>query len=366
MSNRIQNQYAPDYVSPPGDILLEALEERGMTQAQLAERMGRPRKTINEIIQGKAGITPETALQLERVLGAPTSFWNTYERLYRQHLAQMKERQLLENQVTWLRGFSLRDMIERGWIQSSEDKVSQVRELLNFFGVASPEQWRAVWDRALVAFRRASAFQSEIKDLSAWLRRGETQAHTLYCQPYEAENFRKTLSKIRDLTLTPPQVFQTDLIRLCASTGVAVVFVPQLPRSRVSGATRWLAPNKALIQLSLRYRTDDHLWFTFFHEAGHILLHGKRDIFLEEDHGDEDDRERQADGFAAKTLIPPVPLREFLKRRKRSGPSLEAIKAFAHQLGIAPGIVVGRLQHDGYLSFTHGNRLKRRLVWKKT
>lgn len=366
MSNGIQNQYTPDYVSPPGDILLETLEERGMTQAELAERMGRPRKTINEIIRGKTAITPETALQIERVLGPPAGFWNNYEQLYRQHLAQMKERRLLESQVDWLQGFSIKVMIERGWIQSSNDEVSQLRGLLNFLGVASPEQGETVWKRSLVAFRKARTFQGNVKDLSAWLRRGEIQAQNIYCQPYEAESFRQALNNIRDLTLTPPEVFQPELIRLCASTGVTVAFVPQLPESRVSGATRWLASDKALIQLSLRYKTDDQLWFTFFHEAGHILLHGKRDVFLEDDDMDDDDKEQQADDFAAKILIPPSYLTGFLRRRKRRHLSHEAIKAFAQKLGIAPGIIVGRLQHEGYLPFTHGNRLKRRLAWKRT
>lgn len=96
MSNAIQNQYTPDYVSPSGETLQEILEEHGMSQAELAERTGRLKKTINEIINGKAAITPETALQLERVLGIPASFWNNRERQYREALALIEEEKCLQ------------------------------------------------------------------------------------------------------------------------------------------------------------------------------------------------------------------------------------------------------------------------------
>jgi HTH-type transcriptional regulator/antitoxin HigA len=236
-------------------------------------------------------------------------------------------------------------------------------ELLKFFGIVSPEQWDDVWSRSSVAFRKTPAFQSDREAISAWLRRGELEAQRIYSQPYEAETFRKALIEVRRLTIEPPEVFQPGLRRLCAEAGVAVVFVPQLPRARVSGATRWLSPDKALIQLSLRYKKDDHLWFSFFHEAGHILLHGKRDVFLEGDDVDGD-KEEEASRFAARTLIPPAELARFLSQlTPRLYPSKSAIKTFAAEIGIAPGIVVGRLQHDEYLPFSHCNDLKQTFAW---
>jgi HTH-type transcriptional regulator/antitoxin HigA len=363
MDNIIQNQYTPDYVSPPGETLSEIIEELGMSQAELARRMGRPKKTINEIVWGKAAITPQTSLQFERVLGTPASFWNTREQQYRQHLARIEEEKRLSKQVDWLQKFPVKAMSEKGWIRIFDDKMQQLHELLIFFGVALPEQWDACWSKSGVVFRKTTAFASSREALSAWLRRGEIEAQGIYCQPYAAETFRQTLiDQIRPLTLTPPDVFQPKLVRLCAQAGVAVVFVPQLSQARVSGATRWLKPNKALIQLSLRYKTDDHLWFTFFHEAGHILLHGKRDVFLEDD-AVTDAKEQQANTFAANILIPPARLRGFLAQPKSVYGSKIGIRAFASEIGIAPGIVVGRLQHDKHLSPANCNDLKQRLAW---
>jgi HTH-type transcriptional regulator / antitoxin HigA len=364
MSNKIQNQYMPNYASPPGDTLQEVLEERGMSQAELAERTGRPKKTINEIINGKAAITPETALQLERVLGIPASFWNNRERHYREALARIEEQERLQKQVSWLNAFPVKAMIKLGWIQCYQDKVEQLGEVLNFFAVASPEQWEAIWCSTDVFFRKSQAFQSDLSAVTAWLRRGEIEAAKIPCAIYDANKFKEALQQIRPLTVEPPQNFQKEVVRLCAEAGVAVVFVPQIPKTRTSGATRWLNPHKALIQLSLRYQTDDHLWFSFFHEAGHILLHGKRDVFLEGKSvqgAEEEEREQEANKFAADILISPAELKRFLasdRQRNKAG-----ILQFATEIGIAPGIVVGRLQHDGVFPANYCNDLKQKFEW---
>ena len=368
MSDVIQNQYTPDYVSPPGETLYELLDERDMTQAELAERMGRPKKTISEIINAKAAITPETALQLERVLGVSASFWNNRERHYRESLARKEEQERLSNQVAWLDRIPVNDMIKQKWIQPHQDKVEQLREVLNFFGVASPEQWHELWSGAAqVYFRKSPAFQSDPGVVAAWLRRGEIEAAQIDCATYNAIKFEEALQQIRTLTVQPPEIFQPQMVQLCAAAGVAVVFVPELPRTRTSGATRWLNSSKALIQLSLRYKTDDHLWFTFFHEAGHILRHGKRYgkqyVFLEFKGNQEDKEEEEANTFAADLLIPPDEWKRFLALGQK-GRSTAGIRQFALEIGIAPGIVVGRLQHrDKVLPPNHCNDLKRKLEW---
>ena len=362
MVSGVQNQYTPDYVSPPGETLLEKLQEISMSQAELAKRMGRHKKTVNEIVQGKAPITPGTALQLEAVLGIPATFWNTREVHYRQHLAQAARLKRLGERVQWLERFPAIEMIRRGWIAPAEDHIGVMGEMLRFFGVSSPAEWEDVWKPRWVAFRRSRVHVSDEGALAAWLRRGEIEAQSMHCEPFSNKGFREALMQARALTTEPPEAFVLALVQFCAAAGVAVVFVPQLPSTRASGATRWLAPDKALIQLSLRYRTDDHLWFTFFHEAGHILLHGKRMEFLEE-HDEDDIENQEADEFASRMLIPPGEFKRFLSTVSSGRISKAAIIEFAAEIGVAPGIVVGRLQHDELLPFSHCNDLKRKLQW---
>src|SRR6266566_2926058 len=126
MNERVQNQYFPDAVSAPGETLEEILLERGMSQTELAERTGRPKKTINEIVKGKAAITPETALQFERVLGVPASFWNNLEQNYRTALARAAERERLEGQIKWLKGIPVRSMIDLKWVEAHREPVAQL------------------------------------------------------------------------------------------------------------------------------------------------------------------------------------------------------------------------------------------------
>jgi addiction module HigA family antidote len=359
MIERVKNEYLPTVVTPPGETLRDILEERGISQSALAARMGRPKKTMSEIINAKAAITPETALQLELVLGVPASFWNARERDYRAYLAREEQERSLAKQRRWLMQFPLNKMIALGWISQHDDRAAQVKSLLEFFGVASAEQWKEVFAEYRVAFRRSFAFESDEPALAAWLRAGVLEGERIECQPYDRDTFLNRLSVARGLTAEPPHIFQPQLTDLCAEAGVAVAFVPELPGSRASGATQWLSPSKALVQLSLRYRTDDHLWFTFLHEAGHVLFHGKRLIFLESDRH-EGAEEEQANKWAADFLIPPEAYEQLTSWTTYSK---RALRDFARELGIAPGIIVGRLQHDGLLPHSHCNELKRRLAW---
>ncbi|WP_028315370.1 HigA family addiction module antitoxin [Desulfatibacillum aliphaticivorans] len=356
------NEYLPDYLTSPGEVLEDYLDAYGMTQAELALRTGLSKKTINEIIKGKSPITPETALKFERPLGRPAHFWNNLERQYQEDKVRLAEKERLESHLDWLNRFPVKDMIRLGWILESKDKLKLLEALLNFFGIASPEQWKDVWLQHQVAYRQTNRFEAHAEAISAWLRQGETQAREIDCQPFDSKKFRAALNNIRGLTRQAPEVFIPALVGLCASSGVAVVFVPELPKTGVFGATRWIS-GKGVIQLSLYYKSNDLFWFTFFHEAGHILKHGHKDIFIEYD-GLIDEQEKEADAYARDKLIPPQQLRKFLERwdYRTHAP----IEKFADQIGIARGIVVGRLQHDKLMPPTHGNKLKVFFRWSDT
>lgn len=359
MVERLVNEYEPETVTAPGETLLETIEALGMTQAQLADRAGRPRKTINGIVKGKTAITPDTAIQFERVLGVPRSFWNNRQRRFDEFQARQRERAALEAQAEWAKRFPLTDLRKRGLVAKTRDKSELLASLLSFLGVASPESWERGNSALEVSYRKSEKLSADPYALGAWLRIGEINAATVHTEPFNAKRFRETLVQIRSLTTEPATGFQPRLEGLCASCGVVVVFVPSLPKTRASGATRWLTPSKALIQMSLRYKTDDQLWFTFFHEAAHILQDKKRTVFLE-GVNDKGRQEEAANKFAAEFLVPQDALTQLSKEAYLSK---DRIRAFASGLGIAPGIVVGQLQKRKWLPFTHCNDLKRRFTW---
>lgn len=351
--------FSPNFITTPGEVLEDYLESYNMKQSELAERTGLTSKTINHIIKAKAPITTETALKLEKVLGRPASFWNNLELIYQEDKARLNEQKELEKNIAWMKQIPISNMSKLGWIQKLKDPLEQLNEILTFFGIASPAQWEVMWNKHQVAYRKAEKTNSFA--ISAWLRQGEIEAQKIQCNSFNKKEFRLLLDDLRDLTIIEdPNEFITKLVESCANVGVAVVFLPELPGSGVHGCTKWIG-DKAIIQLSLRYKSNDHLWFTFFHEAAHILKHGRKETFLEYGNGLDEEKEIEANKFSGDHLIPPKELEEFLVSWDKS---LVQIKRFAKKINIAPGIVVGRLQHDGFLRPNMGNQLKIRYQWK--
>ena len=363
MSETRTMPFDPDWLSPPGETVADLLEEKDWTQAELASRLGVSRKHVSQLVSGKVPLSESIAVKLERVLGSTVRFWLNREAGYRAALAGRRAIEALREDVAWLDELPVSDMRKFGWIERHRDKARSVAECLRFFGVGSVDAWRG-WTGELgqTAYRMSAATPRQIGAMAVWLRYGEQQASEMECASHSRERFRSNLETLRGLTLEAnPEVFVPQVQELCAEAGVAVVFAPAPKGCPASGATRWLSKDKALLMLSLRYRTNDHLWFSFFHEAGHILLHRKKLMFLElaGNGGEEAELEAEANRFAADLLIPPEHRFELFELGRSK---LEVIE-FARRSGIAPGIVVGRLQHDGLLPYSHLNDLKIRYVW---
>lgn len=355
---RQRHPFEPDYAVAPGETLSETLESLGMTQRDLAVRTGMATKTINEIVKGKAPITPDTSVLLERVTGVPSRMWNNLETNFRERLAKIADRQRLEEDLDWLKSIPTNELIKRGVVEKQQDRISLLHATLSFFGVASSESWRDLWMQPEAAFRKSSRFKAQPEAVATWLRLGEVDAQQVETQAYNRDAFKAALLAIRGLTAEDPKVFQPEMTRLSALAGVAVVFLREIKKCPTSGVARWLTAEKALIQLSPRHKSDDHFWYSFFHEAGHILNDPKKEVYID-DGDEEEEREEKANRFAANFLIRPSEANQlpFLK-------SKAAVRRFAESIGIAPGIVVGRLQKNGLIPYTHMNDLKRRFDWK--
>jgi addiction module HigA family antidote len=350
--------WQPDWTVAPGDILLEALQEREMTQSELAQRLARPLKTVNEIIRGKAAITPETAIQLERALGISARFWTGLESQYRSALARQESENELASQANWIDAFPVADLVKHNLIQRGRSKAGTLANLLSFLGVSSP----AAFDRLDVAaaYRASPAFVASPKAVTTWLRWGELQAARVDAPPFDALRFRQALDEIRPLTRKEPfaQIFERVKV-MCAEAGVVVVLTPELAGTHLSGAARWLG-SKAMIQMSVRYKADDQFWFTFFHEAGHLLSGPRRRDFL--DGADSlssaagDVEEAAADGFARDVLLPPSDYKVFVNAGNFSR---TAVRSFAKQIQVAAGIVAGRLERDDLIGPSQLRDLKK-------
>ncbi len=357
-------KYEPESTIHPGYILEEHLEARQMSQAEFAQRCDRSPKLISDIIAGQAAIDQNTALRFQETLGMDARIWLGIEDDYRRYLEREAETRRMEEAVEWARRFPINELVKRGYIERPASNKDRAPTLLSFFGVASVEAWRGQYVNPSVAYRHSPSFDSDDHALATWLRLGEImaeRAERAECPPYDRENFVVALTRIRQLTAKSLTERMREARIQCFQSGVVLVVIKPLPKTSLSGVSRLLPSGRALIQLSARHMSDDQLWFSLFHEAAHILLHDQAGIFVHASKGDTkitkfDD---EADEWASNFLIPQDAWRDF-SASLNFGPNY--IKRFAEAQGIAPGIVVGRLQHEGKLAWgSRLNRLKARI-----
>ena len=357
MSSMETNAYKPDYAIHPGEILEETLGARGIKKTELAERCGIALKTVSQIINGRASISPAIAIRIERAIGVSASLWSNLNTDYELFVAREADYTRLDKQKQWVRKFPLQQLANLGIIPRKRNLTENLLNLLSFFGVSSISAWNDFYLTPNVDYRRSAAYKSQPESIATWLRIGELMSESVECAPFNKKKFKASLAEIKKITNEPVEIFQKVMIESCRNSGVSLVFVPELPKTHVSGATKWLTSNRAMIILSLRHKMDDHFWFSFFHEAGHILLHGKTEVFIENQESDKSEKEVEADVFASNFLIPKSKYKKLTSRKKFSR---QSILAFAQELNLPPGIVVGRLQHDDLIPYSWLNKLKRK------
>ena len=343
------NRYNPDYAVPPGSVLEERLDIQGISHAEFARRCGRSPKLISEIIAGKAPLEPETALRFEKVLGVDAGIWLGIETDYQLHRSRKIEAEKAARMVEWGKAFPVRELVKRGYFQRPRSDGDAVSKLLAFFGVGTIDAWTARHGLANVTYRHSPAFNSSEAILATWRRLGELEAERQDCVNYNESKFKQVAREIRGLTREPIDDALKQAIALCNQAGVALALLSPFPKTALSGAAWWITPRKAIIQLSIRHSSNDHLWFGFYHEAAHILLHGKKSIFVDGADGNGDDFEVEANEWAANTLVPKKAWARFVAGSPNSE---SAVRAFAEQQGIAPGIIIRMLQHDKHLPWS--------------
>jgi addiction module HigA family antidote len=358
MSNILKDER--ELLSKPGDTILETLEHIKMTQVELAERMGKAPSKINDIISGKEPITVTTALQLETVLGIDANFWLNREMLYREKLSRIEQEETLQEFMTWLNLQPIKELKQLGYIKSTKIGTDMASECLRFYGVVNPIQWETVYINhyASTNFRKSEAHQTALGSMAAWLRIGEIEMQKLTLPLYNKDEFKKTLLEIRDLVAEYPEDFANQLQSLCLNAGVGLVYTICLPKAPISGATRWIG-NNPLIQLTDRYKTNDHFWFTFYHEVGHIMLHGKKEVFIENFEGYQlnSKKEIEADDFASKWLLPEAFINDLPEKI-----TIKDVKKIASKYKTHAAIVIGRLHFLKKVPYSFGADLRMKVV----
>ncbi|MDD2450592.1 MAG: HigA family addiction module antitoxin [Sulfurovum sp.] len=359
------NIYQSDLAIHPGEFLEETIEELGMSQAELANRLGRPVQAINEIIKGKKSITSTTALELEDVLGVPSHIWIGLESEYQIVLARQEELKQMEEESTLLKNFPYADLVKLGFVKATRKAVERVDELKRFFSVAKLAQISHV-KAYQPAFRVSNHGKISHESIATWIQAARIKAKEIETEIFDKKKLKESLAELKSLmNLDDINESINELQKVLNGCGVVLVLLPHFKNTKVNGATFWLDSDKAVIAMTPRGGFSDIFWFSFFHEVGHILRHPKREVFLED--GCDDPKlkkqEDEADRFASDLLINNKDFEQFIA----SGDfSQKSVITFAEEQGVKTSIVVGRLMHHEVIKFNDYklSPLRDRYKWK--
>lgn len=350
VNKKDNNNFMPTVAILPGETIRENMEFLGMNQKELAARLDITPKHLSNIINGNAPITYDTALKLESVIGPSAQFWMNLETNYQLNKTRLEKQAKLDIDLEILKEIPYNEMSKLGWVKDTNDRTERVFNCRGFFGVA---ELSSIKPSYAVAFRTHKQVR-EISDFGvlAWLRKAELEGLNVEVKKFNKRKLKSLIPTFRELTLKEPAEFYPEMKRLCAECGVALVIVPYLSKTYICGATIW-RNNKAILALSVRGKRADIFWFTFFHELAHLINHSKNEFHISFDNESGED---EADDLASNYLISEKQYRNFIEKYDYTDKT--QIINYSYEIGIAPCILLGRLQHDKLIGYQYYNDLK--------
>lgn len=345
-----KNEYQPDVLEHPGMTLRDYIEDAGMSVAEFTKRTGWTEPHVHKILNGTSRISHEFALVLEKIFNVPARFWNNMQNQYDEFVAKQKEQASFAESLDWAREFPYPAMVKEGWLPDVGGKAEKkLEELLSFFGIGSPVVFRSFWDDRIPAFKASGKLATCPKSVACWVRQAERIASNMDLPDYNKQRFVEVLDEIREGVTEDLVQYQRRMKALCAEAGVCLIFLPTLPKMAIGGVTFWNNGSPVIV-LSLRWNSDDHIWFNFFHEAKHVLQEVKKKLFIDNPgEAVEDPKEIEANNYAATKLIDAQSYHRFVA--SNPNPGAFEIRHFAKELNVTPGVVLGQLQHRGVVSF---------------
>lgn len=330
-----------------GQVLKAELAARNLTQADLSEIIQRPTKTINQIITGKLGITPDTAMQLAQALGISAETWLNLQSRFQLSMLEADKYQDIPLRAALYQNYPIKDMVRRGWITAGKTFEELEAAIKNFFNLETINQTPQF---QFCAKQNVAAYQQTISTTNlAWLFKvRQLAAEQLTTGRFSTAAVEKAIDELSGLLRSAEEVRHVP--RILSACGVRLIFVESLPNSKLDAACFWLDNQKPVIGMTLRYDRIDNFWFTLRHELEHILNgDGKKQAVIDEDIGIQTDNlpesERLANKAAADFCVPTAKLDSYIVRVGAYIFSERKITAFAGVNEIHPGLVVGQLHN---------------------
>ena len=334
--------------TPPGATIKEQLNDRGMSQKEFAARMDMSEKHISKLINGSVQLTPDVAVRLEMILGVSAKFWNNLEAIYREKIVKAEMENSMDADAELVKQFPYREMAQFGWVPETRDTKEKVVNLRKYFEVV---ELSLLENEQLtrIACRRLAITEKSDLALMAWVQEAKIKARDIETAPINIKGLMDSMQDIRKMTVLKPKEFCPKIKDCLLGCGIALIFLPHLKGSFLQGAT-FLDGNKIVVGLTARGKDADKFWFSLFHELAHIVLG-----HVGQANGTSDEDEKAADILSGNILIP---LEEFDTFKAERDYSEQAVCRFARKQGIAPGIIVGRMQREGMIKYSMLNNLK--------
>lgn len=334
--------------TPPGATIKEQLNNRGMSQKEFAARMDMSEKHISRLIHGDVQLTPETAVRLEIVLGVPAKFWNNLEAIYREKIIKAASENAMDADIEVAKQFPYSEMAKFGWVPETGDVKDKVAYLRKYFEVVELSLLENEQITRIACRRLAITAKSDLA-LMAWAQEAKIKARDIQTAPINVKGLIAAMPVMRKMTVLKPKEFCPKIKRYLADCGIALVFLPHLKGSFLQGAS-FIDGNKIVVGLTARGKDADKFWFRLFHELAHIVLG-----HVGQPNGTSDADEKAADKWSSDILITSD---DFERFRREKDYSEKNVLRFAEDQGIAPGIVVGRMQSEGMIKYSMLNNLK--------
>jgi len=351
-----------DLMIHPGETIADVLEDRGITQAELATRTGTTPAYVSNVIAGKKDISTHFAMALEYALGVPKSFWLNLQANYDAELLELNQEQTITDQERSARD-ALAEVVKylrkKGKMPAGERKDASILSLRKALGISDISRLGDLASGG--AFRMSLCQQVNPYVLGAWIRlcQMEGESRVVDAQ-YDASKVDDLIVEIKKVMLDQGADIQMDLRNVMKKYGIDFSVVVHFRGAPVQGYLSKKRDGTYQMIVTIRGSYADIFWFSLFHEIGHIVNGdvGKSARFL--DDGSDGEKEKRADVFACDRLLDPVQYQLFVAGKDFT---IESIERFAASQNVMPYIVIGRLQKEGYLRYDQYSRYKLRFKW---
>ena len=345
-----------DLIIHPGETLAEVIEDREMSQRELAIRTGMTEKHISTVIRGQKNISPAFARKLEYALGIEASFWMNLQFNYDRELLEFEEvNSITSEELSVLKNLKeVSDLWETyGWIEEEPNPAAMVLDYRMLLGISN------LLDAPKITYSAAYRIQRNNKGvdpyvLFAWQMMCERVTKDIaVAEEVDIEKLRESIPEIKKTMFLRANQIQRRLAEIFAECGIVFKIVPHFTGAPVQGFIKKTDNGSLILCMTIRQKFADIFWFTLFHEISHILNGDMKTILIDFDSvsGEVEDR---ADKMASDFLINAKDYKLFVESEgyKKS----KDIERFAETQSVRSHIVLGRLMKEGLIPW--GDRLR--------